>query len=449
MANFSSICPFEWRYGSEEMREIFKVENLVKTYLLVEKVLVAGLVKAGLAPENCVEVYEKCASNITASEIYAKEAELGHDIASLTYILGERCGECGRYAHLGATSYDIVDTAWALVISEALTIIKRKLAQVIQRFTELSREYRDVVMVGRTHGQHAVPVTVGFKFANYVYELSRSYERLCELTKRVVRVKMSGAVGTMAGWMGKGLQIEATVSEILGIAPHVISTQVAPRDGFAELISSLAILASQLDRFALEVRELSRPEISEIYESELRVGSSTMPHKRNPVIAERISGLAKIARTLVIAALENIPLMHERDLTNSSSERVLIPHAFLLVDQMLEDTLKLLNVLCIDREAIERNLNLTRGVIMSEAVMIKLVQKGLARHEAHKLLMKIIRNLKPGENFAEALLRNEVVSRLLSSEEIIETLNPKNYLGNYSELIDRALMYAEKTLNKC
>jgi len=449
LADFSSICPFEWRYGSEEMREIFRVENLVKKYLLVEKVLVVGLVKAGLVPENCVEVYEKCVSNITASEVYAKEVELGHDIASLTYILGEKCGECGRYAHLGATSYDIVDTAWALVIGEALTILKRKLARIIQRFTELAREYRDVVMVGRTHGQHAVPVTVGFKFANYVYELSRSYERLCELTKRVVRVKMSGAVGTMAGWMSKGLQVEAAVSEILGIAPHAISTQIAPRDGFAELVSSLAILASQLDRFALEVRELSRPEISEIYESELRVGSSTMPHKRNPVVAERISGLAKIARTLVIAALENIPLMHERDLTNSSSERILIPHAFLLADQMLEDTLKLLSVIRVDREAIEKNLNLTRGAIMSEAVMIRLVHKGLARHEAHSLLTKIIRSLKPGESLIEALLRNEVVLRLLSPEEVIEISNPKNYLGNYSDLIDRALKYAEKTLNKC
>jgi adenylosuccinate lyase len=449
LVDFNSICPLEWRYGSREMREIFSVENLVKKYLLVEKVLIVGLIKAGLVPENCIEIYEKCTSNITAKEIYTKEVKLGHDIAALTYILGEKCGECGRYAHLGATSYDIVDTAWTLVISEALTIVKRKLTQVIQRLIELSREYKDIVMVGRTHGQHAVPITVGFKFANYVYELSRSYERLCELTNRVVRVKMSGAVGTMAGWLGKGLQVEETVSKILNITPHEISTQVAPRDGFAELISSLAILASQLDRFALEIRELSRTEIGEMYESELRVGSSTMPHKRNPIIAERISGLAKVARSLVITALENIPLMHERDLTNSSSERILIPHAFLLVDQILEDMLKLLSVLRIDIEAIERNLNLTRGTIMSEAIMIKLVQKGLARHEAHKLLMEIVRSLKPGESFAEALLRNEVVSRLLSPEEIIKILNPRNYLGNYSELIDRALKYAEKTLSKC
>jgi adenylosuccinate lyase len=407
----------------------------------------AGLARAGLAPESCVEAFEDCALRVTAGEVYAREAELGHDIAALTFILGERCGDCGRYVHLGATSYDIVDTAWALTIREALTIVKCKLAEVIRRLADLSREYKDELMVGRTHGQHAVPITLGFKFANYVYELSRSYERLCELSGRVVKSKVSGAVGTMAGWLGRGLEVEAAVSEYLNLTPHAISTQVAPRDGFAELVTSLAILASQLDRFALEVRELSRTEIGELYESEPRVGSSTMPHKRNPVTSERISGLAKIARSLVIAALENIPLMHERDLTNSSSERILIPHAFLVIDQILEDTLKLLSILRVDREAMERNLNLSRGAIMTEAVMIKLVQKGLPRHEAHKILTKISRSLKPGETLAEALMRDETISKTLSQEEITEALNPRKYLGNYAELIDRALKYAEEALS--
>jgi len=171
-----------------------------------------------------------------------------------------------------------------------------------------------------------------------------------------------------------------------------------------------------------------------------------MPHKRNPVTSERISGLAKIARSLVITALENIPLMHERDLTNSSSERILIPHTFLVIDQILEDTLKLLSILRVDREAMERNLNLSRGVIMTEAVMIKLVQRGLPRHEAHKILTNISRNLKPGETLAEALMRDETISKMLSREEIMEALNPRKYLGNYTELIDRALKYAEEVL---
>jgi len=369
------------------------------------------------------------------------EAVTGHDIASLAFILGERCGECGRYVHLGATSYDVVDTAWALIIRDALAVVRGKLKTVIDKLSGLALEYRDVIMVGRTHGQHALPITVGFKFANYVYELSRSFERLCELERRVVRSKVSGAVGTMAGWLGKGLVVEEAASRYLGLEPHAVTTQVAPRDGFAELVLTLAILASQLDRFALEVRELSRTEIGEMYESELRVGSSAMPHKRNPVIAERISGLAKLARSFAVAALENVPLIHERDLTNSSSERVLVPHAFLVIDQMLEDMSGLLKVLHIDREAMRRNLELTRGAIMAESVVVRLVQKGLPRHEAHRLLMQITRSMGPGASLEEELAKHELLSKYLSPEEVGEALDPAKYLGNYSELIERALSY--------
>ena len=357
----SNVCVFEWRYGSEEMRKLFRVESIVKRYIDVELAIMKGLEEAGLAPKGCSEKIRECVYSISPSEIYSREAILGHDIAALTYIAGERCGECGKYFHLGATSYDIVDTAWALIIRDALAIVKKRLWRVIEKLIELSIKYRDTLMAGRTHGQHALPITLGFKFANYVYEFSRSLERLCELEKRVVRSKISGAVGTMAAWGSKGIVVESVASKELGLEPHAISTQVAPRDGFAELVSALAILASQLDRFALEVRELSRTEIGEVYESLKRVGSSTMPQKRNPVTAERISGLAKVVRAYVVTALENIPLMHERDLTNSSSERFLIPHVFLAIDQMLLDMEKLLNILHIDEEAMRRNLEKTRG----------------------------------------------------------------------------------------
>ncbi len=303
-------------------------------------------------------------------------------------------------------------------------------------------------MAGRTHGQHAVPITLGFKFANYVYEFSRSLERICECEKRVVRSKISGAVGTMAAWMGKGLIVESTASKELGLEPHTISTQVAPRDGFAELVSNLAILASQLDRFALEVRELSRTEIGEVYEAVKRVGSSTMPQKRNPVTAERISGLAKIARSLTIAALENIPLMHERDLTNSSSERVLIPHIFMVLDQMLVDMEKLLNTIHIDEEAMRKNLLLTKGAIMAEALMVKLVEKGMARHEAHKLLSELASRVGE-EDFYTILVKDSRVLSYLTTEEIRELMKYENYLGNYRELIHRSISYAQKAKLLC
>ncbi|MEM1721215.1 MAG: adenylosuccinate lyase [Ignisphaera sp.] len=440
------MCTLEWRYGSEEMRELFRAESIVKYYILVEKALIVGLSKAGLVPRECVDVIEKCSENVKASEMYSREKDLGHDVASLAYILGERCGECGRYIHLGATSYDVVDTSWALILREALNIIMNRLKKIIYMVIDLVEKYRDTVMVGRTHGQHAIPMTFGFKMANYVYEFTRSYERLCESSKRVVKGKISGAVGTMAAWSGKGLEVEKYTLEYLRLEPHIISTQVAPRDGFAEIISNLAILASQLDRFALEVRELSRPEIGEVYEAVTRVGSSTMPHKRNPITAERISGLAKIARALVLTALENIPLMHERDLTNSSSERILIPHMFLVVDQMLLDMEKLLNTIYVDENAMKKNLELSRGAIMAEAVMIKLVEKGMPRHIAHKKLQEITRSISSNGSLLDQLINDTEIAKYFSQEELREILDYRNYLGNYRELIERTLNYAKSVI---
>jgi adenylosuccinate lyase len=438
------VCPLDWRYGSDEMRRLFILEEIVRRYLQVEKAIMVGLGAAGLAPKSCPDTLERCFEEVRAADVYSMEAVTGHDIASLTFILGEKCGECGKYVHLGATSYDVIDTAWALIFRDALAIVKRKLKTVVDRLSQLALEHRDTIMVGRTHGQHALPITAGFKFANYVYELSRSFERICELEKRVVRAKLSGAVGTMAGWLGRGLIVEEAASRYLGLEPHAITTQVAPRDGFAELVLALAVLASQLDRFALEIRELSRSEIGEMFESEPRVGSSAMPHKRNPVTAERISGLAKLARSFAVAALENIPLMHERDLTNSSSERILIPHIFLVVDQMLEDMSKLLKVVYIDKEAMRRNLELTGGAIMAESVVVRLVLKGMPRHEAHKALIELTRSVKPGTNLEEAVLRHELLSRYLSPEEVKEAVDPTKYLGNYSELVERAIGYWRK-----
>jgi len=430
------------------MRRLFLAESIVKRYIDVEVAVMRGLEEAGIAPRGCAEAMRRCVEGVRPEEVYEREAVTGHDIASLAYIIGERCGECGRFAHLGATSYDIVDTAWALIIRDALRIVKERLWRVVEMLIEYAERYRDVVMVGRTHGQHAVPITLGFKFANYIYELSRSLERLCEAEKRIVRSKVSGAVGTMAAWGGRGLVVESVASKMLGLEPHTISTQVAPRDSFAELVTDLAILASQLDRFALEVRELSRTEIGEICEAGKRIGSSTMPQKRNPVTAERISGLAKVVRAFTITALENIPLMHERDLTNSSSERILIPHTLLAIDQMLLDMEKLLKTLYIDEEAIERNLKLSKGTIMAEAVMIKLVEKGMPRHEAHKLLSELALTVG-NEDFYAVLIRNEIVRKYLTPEEIAKILDPRSYLGNYKELIDRAVSYAKNVRALC
>ncbi len=439
------ICALEYRYGSEEMRCIVSRENFVRKLIEVEIALLGALADAGLAPRHCEEIVKRCASNIDPKDVDRLEQSIGHDIAALAILMAERCGECGKYVHLGATSYDIVDTAWSLVLREALSLIKRRLASIIEKLATLADRHRHTLMVGRTHGQHALPITLGFKFANYVYELSRSLERLIECEKRVIRAKISGAVGTMAAWGSKGFVVEQGVCRRLGLDPHIISTQVAPRDGFAELASVLAILASQLDRFAIEVRELSRPEIDELVEGVERVGSSTMPHKRNPVISERISSLAKVMRSLVIATLENVPLWHERDLSNSAAERIVIPHMLLVMDQMLLDFEKLLNVLKAKPENMVKNLEVTRGLIASECLMIKLVERGYPRHEAHALLMKLSKRVyEEGKHFREVV--SEALRNVLSDEDVDACFDYSRYLGMANELIDRAIDYARKIL---
>ena len=446
----TSICPFDYRYGSKEMRDLLKRESILRRFIEVEVALMKALEEAGFAPRGCYEVLSECAFSVRPEEVDELEARLGHDVASLATLIAERCGECGKYVHLGATSYDIVDTAWALIVRDAVELIKKRLRNVIELLIELSMKYHDTLMVGRTHGQHALPITLGFKLANYVYELSRSYERFCELEKRVMRGKMSGAVGTMAAWGEEGPKVEEVALSTLGLRSHAITTQVAPRDGYAELVADIAILASQLDRLALEVRELSRNEIGELYTATGRVGSSTMPHKKNPTIAERVSGLARVCRALVITALENIPLMHERDLTNSSSERFLIPHALLAIDQLLIDTHRMLSTLEVDDAAMRRNLEMSRGTIMAECLMVKLVLKaGVPRHKAHSMLSDLARQaLAEGRGFRDVVAGSEV-GKLLSSEDIEECFNYSKYLGSYDFLINRSLDYAKEVLRRC
>ncbi|BCU70553.1 adenylosuccinate lyase [Stygiolobus caldivivus] len=446
----NEICVFEWRYGSREMRELFSRKNILRTMAEVEVALLYGLAKVGICTENEAKKVEQIIDKIDVEQVNELEKKLGHDVMALTVHLAELSG--AKYIHYGATSYDIIDTAYAILFSKALKLTKQKLKTILELLISYSLNYKDLVMIGRTHGQHALPITLGFKLANYAYEFSRSYERLCELEKRLVRIKMAGAVGTMAAWQDKGLEIEKYTSEKLNIPPHVISTQVAPRDGFAELVSDLAILGSQLDRLALEIRELMRPEILELAEGEAveRVGSSTMPHKENPVTAEKISGLAKVLRGFVITELENIPLWHERDLTNSSSERIVISHSLLTIDEMLDSTIRLLKTLKIFPENMEKNLNLTRGLIMAESLMVNLTLKGMPRHKAHELSMAIAREAEAkNKAFYDMAVENNIVKQYFNTEELKDILNPGKYLGSYSQLIERTKDYVTKVISSC
>ncbi len=443
----SEVCVLEWRYGSEDMRRLFTRREILKRYGVVEAALMYALWKVGLATEEDYRKVLEVIDKIDVARVDELEKKVGHDVMALTLHLAELAGNSGRLIHFGATSYDIVDTAYALIIRDALNIVKSKLIKIINILIEYTEKYKNVVMVGRTHGQHADPITLGFKFANYIYEFSRSLERINDVRKRVLKAKVAGAVGTMASWGDKAIRIQEEVCKYLGLEPHEITTQVAPRDGYAELISDLAILGSQLDRFAIEVRELMRPEIMELAEGTAtkRVGSSTMPHKANPVTAEKISGLAKVLRGLVVPALENIPLWHERDLTNSSSERILLSHAFLIIDEMLDSMKELLEGLVVFEDNMKRNLELSKGAIMAESLMVRLTLKGMPRHKAHELMMNIARST---DDFRSAVLHNEEVKKYLSEEEIRDALDPYKYLGQIDFLIKRAIEYSRRVMEE-
>jgi adenylosuccinate lyase len=423
------------RYGTAEMLGVFDEEMRVQKMLDVEAALAWAHAEVGDIPaEDAKRIAAKASvSFVKVHRIKAIEREIKHDVASLVRALAEVCGSSGAFVHLGATSYDIVDTANALQLKEAMGIIQNRLIGFEHVLQDKADRYKSTVMMGRTHGQHALPITLGFKFAVWGYEIDRHIQRLRGCGDRVFVGKMSGAVGTQAGLGENAVRIQELVMKKLGIRSAEISTQIVQRDRYGELVCLLGILASSLENFATEIRELQRPEIGELFESfeaGNQVGSSTMPHKRNPEICERICGLSRIVRSLVVPSLENVVTWHERDLTQSSAERFILPEACIIVDYILALMIDVVSHLRIDEERMLRNIDLTEGRTMSESVMIALTKKGVDRQEAHEHLRKLtLVSEFEKRPFKDVLLRDKFVMSKLDEEEITHALNPKNYLG--------------------
>ena len=436
------------RYGTPEMRGIFEEENRVQKLLEVEVALAWALAEVGDVPRKDAEKIGEMASlkYVKLSRVREIEREIKHDVASLVRALAEVCGSSGGYVHLGATSYDIVDTANALQLKDALKLIEGRLDEFEEILIEKAAKYKNTVMVGRTHGQHALPITLGFKFAIWMREVTRHIERLRQCKERVLVGKMSGAVGTQAGLGEHALKIQELVMQKLGIKAADISTQIVQRDRHAELACMLALVASSLENFATEIRELQRPEIRELFEYfevEAQVGSSTMPQKRNPELCERVCGLARIVRSLVIPALENVTTWHERDLTQSSTERFLLPETCILTDYLLFLMNNIVRSLRVDEKRMLQNIGLTQGRFMSEAVMIRLTRKGMNRQVAHELLRKLaVKSELENRPFRQVLLENKTITRKLTKKEIDETLSPRNYLGTAVKQVE---LIVEKT----
>ncbi|MCJ7767713.1 adenylosuccinate lyase [Candidatus Bathyarchaeota archaeon] len=440
------------RYGTAEMKKVFEEETRVQRMLDVEAALAWAHAEVGDIPRKDAEKIASKASlkYVKLDRIKEIEHEIKHDIASVVRSLSEVCGPSGAYVHLGATSYDIVDTTNALQLKEALDLIETKLVEFEKVLMEKARRYKKTVMAGRTHGQHALPITLGFKFAIWMREIARHVQRLMECRERVSVGKMSGAVGTQAGLGEHAMKIQDLVMRKLKINSADISTQIIQRDRYAELVCLLAQVASSLENFATEIRELQRSEIGELFEhfeAAKQVGSSTMPQKRNPELCERVCGLARIVRGLVTPALEDVTTWHERDLTQSSAERFILPEACILTDYLLYLMCGIVANLRVDEQRMLKNMEVTQGRMMSEAVMITLAKKGMSRQEAHEHLRKLtIKSEKENRHFKRILLEDKTVSELLSEKEIGEALNPRNYLGTATKQVGLAINRTMKEL---
>ncbi|MDI3475101.1 MAG: adenylosuccinate lyase [Thermococcaceae archaeon] len=442
-----AVHPIDYRYGSEEMRRIWDEENKLQKLLDVEAALARAHAKVGNIPEESARVISDRANTkwVKLERVKEIEAEIHHDIMAVVKALSEVCGEHGKYVHLGATSNDIIDTANALLIKESLAIVERDLKELRSILKKLAKEHKYTVCIGRTHGQHAVPTTYGMKFAIWLDEVQRHIDRIDELKGRVLVGQMSGAVGTMASFGEKGLEIQRLVMEDLGLKPARITNQIIQRDVYAELIMVLALIASTLDKIALEIRNLQRTEILEISEpfGKKQVGSSTMPHKRNPIRSEKVSGLARVLYSNVIPALLNNPLWHERDLTNSSVERVILPESFVLLDEMLKSMIKVLSGLEFFPENIRRNLYLTNNLIMAEPLMLKLTEKGMGRQEAHELVRQLaMKAFREKRDLLEVVRESEEAMKYLREEDV-ESLKPENYIGKAPEIVEQVIAYIE------
>ncbi len=432
----SLLCPIDFRYGRPKMKGIFDEDARLQRLLDVEAALARAEAKVGLIPEAAAtEIAAKATTkHVTVKRVQALEEETRHDLMAVVLALTEACdGDAGKYVHLGATSNDILDSATALQLRDAIRLLTSGLDELIEVLAGLAAKHKRTIMLGRTHGQAAVPITFGLKMAVFASEVVRHRDRLREASARVVVGKMSGAVGTGAAFGGYALDIQAAVMSDLGLGVEEAATQVVGRDRYAEFVAVLANLAASLEKFCTEVRNLQRTEIGEVaeaFEAKKQVGSSTMAQKENPVSSENVCSLARIVRSLVIPALENVPLWHERDLTNSASERIILPHACVLVDEMLARTTEIFGTLRVYPDRMKENLEATKGQVMAEAVMIALVGKGLGRQEAHKLVRDTAHKARTKEiHLRDALLAEPKVTKLLSKKEIDAAMDPTAYLG--------------------
>ena len=395
------------------MKRIWSDESKLSRWLEVELAALEGWAEVGAVPREPVEAIRTHAVVPSPERVAEIEEQTQHDVAAFVDAVASELGEDGRWLHYGLTSSDVVDTALALQVREAGDLIVDGIEHALEAVVRRAEEHRDAAMVGRTHGVHAEPITFGAKLAGWAFELERDRERVGRALEGMRVGKLAGAVGTYGGG---DPEMERIACERLGLVPEKAATQVIPRDRHAELLFALALSAASLERFATEIRHLARTEVREVQEpfGSGQKGSSAMPHKRNPVVAERICGLARVVRASGAVGLENVPLWHERDISHSSAERIVLPDAFLALDYMLDRFAWLVEGLIVDVERMRANLDSSHGLVFSQRVLSALVASGLARDDAYRLVQRhAMRAWDEGPDFRELVESDpEIAPRL-------------------------------------
>ncbi len=424
------------RYSREAMARIWTEENKFAAWLKVELAAMETLAEHGLIPPDVPQrASQKAACDVAC--VLDIEAKTHHDVAAFVDHVASCLGEDGRYFHFGLTSSDVLDTALALRLKEAADLLLEDIDQLLAVLKDRAYAFKDLVMVGRTHGVHAEPITLGLKFALWYSEFQRHRQRLVAARETIAVGKLSGAVGTFAHLPP---EIEAGVCVRLGLKPAAISTQIIQRDRHAEFFLTLALIGAGVEKVSLEIRHLQRTEVREAEEAFApgQKGSSAMPHKRNPVLSENLCGLARILRANALVALENVALWHERDISHSSAERIIAPDSAILLDFMLARLTRLLKHLQVYPENMQANLHLTRGLVFSQSLLLALIHKGLSRDAAYRLVQRpAMQAWEEGGEFANRVKQDAEIGKYLTSKEIKKIFDLKHYLKHVDTIFNR------------
>jgi len=423
------------RYSLPQMKAVWAQQNKFQKWLDVEIAVAEGLAEYGYIPRDAPAKI-KAGARFTVDRILEIEETTQHDVMAFVKAVTENLGDEGKYVHYGITSYDVVDTALSLLMRESADIIIADLERLAETVKTRAKEHKYTIMIGRTHGIHAEPITFGFKLAGWYAQIRRDIERMNIARKAVSVGKVSGAVGIYANIDPR---VEQFVCAKLGLEPAEHSTQIVARDRHAQFLATLAIIAGSLENFATELRNLQRTEILEVQEyfAKGQKGSSAMPHKRNPRLSEQVAGLARVIRANAFPALENVVTWHERDLTNSSVERIIIPDSCILVDYLLNTFTRVVQQLIVYPENMMRNLEKMGGLVFSERIMLRLVEKGLSREEAYDIVQSNAAKAWEGADFRQALQSDARVTSLLSEGTLDDIFDYRHHVRNVDLIFER------------